>query len=831
MQNIWQDIRHALRALRKSPGMSAVAIVTLAVGIAVVSTMFSFVNSVFYKPLPYPEAERIVALTSITPKGYFAWTANPLAVVEQVRRQSRSYERVAAFYEDPGRILSLPDAARSIGVTEVDSSVLALLQAHPERGRLFTAEEVRSIAPVAIISDSLWRSTYGASESILNQTMTLNRTAYTIVGVLPKGYRFYMRSDVMVPLAERPDSVGSGSTLGEYGLLAKLRPGVSLAIARREFEQLGGRLAAADPQFKRWKYHVQDGMYDRTRGFGSPIYSWLFVGVAMCVLLIACTNVTNLLLVRAAERRGEMAIRTSLGASRARLVRLALAESAILGLGAATLGTLFSVWGVRLMLILIPTYGFPSYIRLGLDVRVLGFILLLAVLSVATIGVTPALDGTPLDLVRALKVGGDAMVTNSSLSRRGRRGIAIEIALSVMLFVGSALLWRSYERISDTDLGYAADRLTDLYVSVDRSRYAGDSAQLRFQHALADRLSTDPRVENVAVRGYATRLDADEVARKAALRGKLDEGPYTPELSGLFLTEDPANPVDRDVRPRLTKWAVSDSYFQTMGLTMLSGRGFGVQDQSGSQPVAVVSEAMARSMWRRPDVVGKTFTVGRTGSPITVIGVARDYKATYRDPSGVRMQAFPAMYFSDRQVTPNQARPLVRARGDFNALAAALPGLVREVDAQAVLPRVRTVQADNGEAQFIAEIFGSILGTLAICALVLAAIGTFGVIAYGVAVRTREIGLRIALGGTHAQVVGLFLREGMRAMGGGLVIGVFLALAASQILRGILVGVSPFDPVTYAFTLTFFGAVALLACWLPARRAARVEPMIALRGE
>ena len=165
MQNIWQDIRHALRALRKSPGMSAVAIVTLAVGIAVVSTMFSFVNSVFYKPLPYPEAERIVALTSITPKGYFAWTANPLAVVEQVRRQSRSYERVAAFYEDPGRILSLPDAARSIGVTEVDSSVLALLQAHPERGRLFTAEEVRSIAPVAIISDSLWRSTYGASES------------------------------------------------------------------------------------------------------------------------------------------------------------------------------------------------------------------------------------------------------------------------------------------------------------------------------------------------------------------------------------------------------------------------------------------------------------------------------------------------------------------------------------------------------------------------------------------------------------------------------------------------------------------------------------------
>ena len=831
MSHFWQDIRHALRTLRKSPGMSAVAIVTLAVGIAVVTTIFSFVNSVFYRPLPYPDADRIVALTSISPKGYYDWSANPLGVVEQMRHASHSFERIATYHEDYSRILSLPDASKSVGVTAVDSSVLELLQAQPQRGRLFTAEEIRSIAPVAIISDSLWRSTYGSSETVLNQTMTLNRVAYTIVGVLPRGYRFYMRSDVIVPLAERPDSVTS-ATIGGYGLLAKLRPGVSLAAARKEVDQLGGRLASADPVFKKWKFHVQDGMYDRTRGFGAPIYSWLFVGVAMCVLLIACTNVTNLLLVRATERRSEMAIRTSLGASRSRLIRLALAESLILGLTAGALGALLSVWGIKLLFILIPTNGFPSWIQLGIDIRVLGFTLLLAVISVAAIGLTPALEGTKLDLVKALKVGGDAMVTNSALSRSGRRGVAMEIALSVMLFVGAALLGRSYLNVDSTDLGYAADKLTQPWVTLDRTRYADDSARLRFHRALAERLAADPRVASVAIRGNTLRLDADEVARKAALLGKKDSDDLGEEVWGLFLSDDPSSAIDRNIRPFLKRWSVSDSYFPTMGLSIVSGRGFGPQDQAGSQPVAVVSETLARLAWHRLDVVGKTFTAGRTGTPITVIGLARDYKGSYRDPGGLKIVAQPVVYFSERQATPINIQPIIRTRGDMAALIHGLPAIVHEVDPQTVLERVWTMEREEGgEARMITQIFGTILGVLALCALALAGIGTFGVIAYGVALRTREIGLRIALGGTHTQVVALFVREGMRAIGIGLVGGVVIALGASQILRGLLVGLSPFDPITYVVTLLFFGTVAIVACWLPARRAARVEPMVALRGE
>ena len=810
--------------------MSAISIVTLAVGIAVVSTIFSFVNSVFYRPLPYPEAERIVSLSSSAPKGYWDYSWAPLQVVEQMRHATRSIERVAAFQETY-KILALRDGARSVGVTAVDSSVLPMIQAHPERGRLITASETRALTPVALISDSLWRNTFAGSGAILGQPLSLEGVTYTIVGVLPKGYRFYMRSDVLVPLAEHPDSVAASIAV-RYGLLAKLRPGASLEQARLEVKQLGDRLAATDPQFKGWHNEVYDGMYDRTRGFGAPVYSWLFVGVAMCVLLIACTNVANLMLVRAAERRGEMAIRTSLGASRGRLIRLALAESALLGLAAATLGALLSTWGIRLLYIVIPTYGFPSWIHLGIDVRVLGFTLLLAVISVAAIGIKPALEGTRLDLVKALKVGGDTAVTNSALTRSGKRGVAVEIALSVMLFVGATLLWRSYGNLSSTDLGFAADKLIQPTVTLDRTRYATDSAQLRFQHELADRFMTDPRVATVAIRGYATRLDVDEAARKKALKGKRDTGGSSEDLTGIFLPGDPSKSADRDLRPYVAKWSVSDSYFRTMGLAIVSGRGFAEQDQAGSSPVAVVSEQFARVLWHRLDVVGRTFTAGRGGTPITVVGVARDYKGSFTAPGGMRFDAMPAVYYSERQATPNNIRPIVRARGDASALLRAVPGIVHDVDGQAVLPRVETMEQEEGHGnRMLIRVFGTVLGVLATCALILAAIGTFGVIAYGVALRTREIGLRIALGGTHSQVVGLFVGEGMRAIGTGLAVGVALALAASQILRGMLVGLSPFDPVTYAATLAFFGAVALLACWLPARRAARVEPMVALRGE
>jgi putative ABC transport system permease protein len=830
VQHIWQDIRHAIRTLGKSPGMSAISIVTLAVGIAVVTTIFSFVNSVFYRPLPYPDADRIVALSSSAPRGWWDYSSAPLQIVEQMRHATRSIERVAAFKETY-KILALRERARSVGVTAVDSSVLPMIQAHPERGRLITASEIRALTPVALISDSLWRSTFNGNDAILGQTLSLEGVTYTIVGVLPPGYRFYMRSDVLIPLAEHPDSVAA-SIADRYGLLAKLRPGASLEQARLEVKQLGDRLAAADPQFKRWHNEVYGGMYDRTRGFGAPIYSWLFVGVAMCVLLIACTNVANLMLVRAAERRGEMAIRTSLGASRARLIRLALTESTLLGLAAATLGALLSVWGIRLLFILIPTYGFPSWIHLGVDVRVLGFTLILAVISVAAIGITPALEGTRLDLVKALKVGGDTAVTNSALTRSGRRGVAVEIALSVMLFVGAALLWRSYGNLSSTNLGFPADKLIQPWVTLDQTRFSTDSARLRFQHELAERFTADPRVFSVAIRGNAVRLDVDEPARKAALKGKPDQG-WSEDLTGIFLTDDPSKSADRDVRPYVTKWGVSDSYFRTMGLAIVSGRGFAEQDQAGSSPVAVVSEQVARVFWHRPDVVGKTFTAGRGGTPITVVGVARDYKGSFTDPGGMRIGDMPAVYYSERQATPNNVRPIVRARGDASALLRAVPGIVHDVDAQAVIPRVETMEQEeelHGNRMLI-RVFGTILGVLAMCALILAAIGTFGVIAYGVALRTREIGLRIALGGTHSQVVGLFVSEGMRSIGVGLVLGVFLALAASQILRRMLVGLSPFDPITYAATLAFFGTVALLACWLPARRAARVEPMVALRGE
>jgi ABC-type antimicrobial peptide transport system permease subunit len=350
--------------------------------------------------------------------------------------------------------------------------------------------------------------------------------------------------------------------------------------------------------------------------------------------------------------------------------------------------------------------------------------------------------------------------------------------------------------------------------------------------ALADRAVADAHVEQAAIRGNNGRLDADEAARKRALRGKPDNPGSFDEMVGLYLAEDPSISADRNFRPQVFRWSVSDSYFRTMGLSLVQGRAFDAHDQAGSAPVAVVSEALTRAVWHRPDVVGRTFTAGRGGTPITVIGVARDYRSSYRDAAGLRIIPMPAVYFTERQVTPANVRLIARARGDVNALAKAIPALVHSVDAQAVVERIQTMaQEGGGETAMLSRIFGTILGVLAICALLLATIGTYGVISYGVTLRTREIGLRIALGGTQAQVVQLFVREGMRTISVGLAIGVAIALGASQVLRGILLGVSPFDPLSYFVTLAFFGSVALLACWLPSRKAARVEPMVALRGE
>ena len=834
MDTLMQDVRFAVRSLRRAPGMTLVALVTLSVGIATVSTIFGFVNSVLYRALPFPNAHRIVALSAIQPGHvYTHWSSQPLEVVDAVRAQARSFERVAAFREEFAMTLSSKGIeTTSPTVTAVDSSVLPLLGTYAQRGRLMTPREVAGGEPVAMISDSIWRSRFGAAGDAVGRTISLNGTSYQVVGILPPGIRFYERSDLLIPLAERLDTLGPAHAR-QYSLIGALRRGVSPVQAQAELKDVSTRLAAGDSRFRGWTIAVRDGMYDRNKGVGPSIYLWMFVAAGMLVLLIACTNVTNLLLVSAAERRPEMAIRTSLGAGRMRLVRQALMESVILAACAGAGALLLTIWGQRTLSAIIPLGNMPSFIRWGLDVHVVEFTALLSLIVVAAVGVTPALEGTRLDLVNSLKAGGSAVVTRSHVSRSARRGVVAETTLAMTMFIVAALLWRSYGHLTRVDPGIPSDRIVQLWMSLNRARYPDFASSARFANALSERLAADPAVAMTAVRGGFSGLDADQArALKQFGQAKLDAMSFT-ERGGIYLPSDPARPIANGIQPTIWKWAVSDGYFQMVRLPMLRGRAFDASVHAGSAPSAVVSQAFARLIWHDDDVIGKTFVIGAGGTPIAVIGVAQNTRRVMSGAGGggTHIDDEPIIYMSERQVTPTNAMALVVPRGDISTLQRPAQAAVASIDPEAVIAGLRTLAQDQGDTLMIVRIFGTILGGMAVCALLLAIIGTYGVIAYGVTQRTREIGLRLALGATPRGVVKLFVAEGMRMIAIALGLGFALTLAASQVVRVFLLGVSPFDPITYAAVLALFTLVAFAACWFPARRATRVSPMSALRAE
>lgn len=825
-------MRHALRSLMRAPLMTLVVIVMLAVGIATVAIAFSFVNSIYYRPLPYPDANRIVALSTVTARGYWAWSQVPHAVVELIRGEAHSFERVGVLREKSATLATAYADPVLIWSTAVDTSVLTLIGATAQRGRLISRHEILAGAPVAVISDSLWRSRFSARDDVAGQILRLDGTTYDVVGVLQPGLRFYERSDILVPLVERPDSVRADD--GEFFVMfGKLRPGVTVAQARRELQRLGERLQIADPQFGRWRFLVQDGMMFRAKGFGAASRSWMFVGVAVCVLLVACSNVANLLVVRAAVRRTELAVRASLGATRGRLIREAFTESLLLCVGAGALGTLLTALGIKLVTSLIPFYELPSWVQFGLDARVLAFTMLVTLGSVVALGLPPAIEGTRVNPVSALKAGAEAVVTNRDLSRAGRRGIVVETALSVLLLIGAALLWRSYINVSSLDVGYEAKQLVAVSVTLDRSRYPDDRTRAQFHRDLAERIADDPLVAGVALRTSSALLATDAVARQAQATGRPKTiAPLSyDEAVGVFLPTEPSRSVDRGFLPQVLRYGVSDSYFRVVGLRILSGRSFDGTDREGSAPVAVVSEQLARSVWRRLDILGETFRIGMNGAPITVIGIAHNEVQLIAGRGSMRAQAMPTIYLSERHSTAYQPITLVRAASSAEHARIPVIGAIRSLDSAALVSSLGSLSVGSRGTALVARAAATVIGTFAVFGLALTVIGLYGVVAYAVTQRKREIGLRLALGGTPDGVLRLFLADGLRMIGLGLLVGLALALAGTRLLRFLLLDVSPFDPASYAAALGGVLAVAVFACWLPAHRATRVNPAIALRSE
>ncbi|MGH7670241.1 MAG: ABC transporter permease [Gemmatimonadaceae bacterium] len=805
VDDLRQDLRLAGRSLVRARGVALLIIGTLAVGIAVVTTTFSLVNSALYRRLPYPLADRSVAIIASAND----WPGNLSAeTVELLRHDTHSFARVSALYDIQERFETTTRVETLTG-TAVDSGFFATLGARPERGRFPTAAEIAQSAPYAVISHRLWHGALNDDPSVLGQSLRFGKKLYTVVGVMPPRINYGVggNTDVWVP---QPAVADSDSY---YFAFAWLKPGVSLAQARAEVGTTSAQLVQSDrTRYRRLNLFVNDEMVVRRTEYQSRALQ-LFLAIAACVLLIGCANVMTLLLMRATERRREMAVRSSLGASRTRLVRQSLTESLVLAVIAAGLGVALSIACIRLLAATFPV-GLGTWFRLGIDTHVLVFVTGLSAAVVLLVGLTPALDGTRLDVSATLKAGGGAHATSVHSLRLGQRAIGIQVAVAVALLISASLLGMSYLNVMHTDLGYHPEGVLAVWLGSGHDQ-APPTADARL---LTAALKTNPAVQSVA------RSDEFAKFQDPALTANL--------IDSIFRTDVPATAVSTGGRPGIAMHVVSDNYFAMLGIPLVRGRTFARGDTAGTPLVAVVSARMAQAIWGGGGDPGRTFRLGRSGTVITAVGIAGDVHDPSETRTGLSTAGHPDIYFSERQATGRGIlQLLVRPAGVDGAATSAINEQIRSVTPDLDGFLIRPYEQTMSEASTVLRLFGLVIGICALIALGLALVGIYGAVGYGVAQRTREIGIRMALGGSAPQIRAHVMRGGMRVAAVGLMVGVVLAAGLAQLLRAWMLGVSPTSPLVYLTACTLFAAVAYGAGYVPSRRATRVDPMTALRAE
>lgn len=802
VQDLGQDLQLALRQARHRPALTTLAVLTLAVGIAVVTATFSFVNTALYRALPYPLADRSVAIIA-TPND---WPGDlPPAAVDRLRHDTRSFARVSAFY-DVGERLELPNRVDPLVGTAVDTGFFATLGARPERGRFPSAEEIAQGKPYVVVSYRLWHGELNADPDVIGHALRLGHQLYTVVGVMPPHINYGVGglTDVWLP---QPTGSDSGRY---YFAFAWLKPDVTLRQARAEVRVMSEQTVRSDrSRYARLDLYVNDEMVvRRMQAQGQALM--LFFALAACVLLIGCSNVTTLLLMRASERRQEMAVRASLGAGRARLVRQGLTESLLLAVAGAGVGTALSLGCIRLVGAAFPN-AFATWFRLGIDSHVLLFVIAVSAAVVFLVGLTPALEGTRLDVAATLKTAGGFGATSAHTLRRSQRAIGAQVAVAVALLIAATLLGASYRNVVTADPGYRPQGVLAVWLQTS------DSGR-RVARTLDAVLTGMPAVRSVARVGEFQQFQDPTI--KADL------------LDSIYRTDVPAA-VSVPDRGGIQTWAVSDGYFSTLAIPLLRGRNFAPADTAGRPLVAVLSERVAKAMWGGHGDLGRTFRLGRSGPVITVIGIVGDVHDPTETHTGLSVVGHPNVYFSDRQAVARSglAEVLVRPAAGQGAAVAAINEEIRtslpDLSAFRIRPYIETVS----EAPEIVRLFGGVIGTCAAIAVALSLVGIYGVVGYGVAQRTREIGIRVALGGTIAQVRRHLIRSSLRVTAVGLVFGVLLAFGLSRLLRAWLLGVSPTSPGLYVATCAAFAGAALVAGYMPSRRAAGVDPMEALRAE
>jgi len=803
LETLGQDLRYAIRSLGRSPGFLSIAVAAMALGTGANTAVFTVVNGVLLRSLPFPQPDRLF-LISYKPQHTPFETGPGLADQHYLEfaKQNRAFESIATFGESGVTLTGAGDAVR-LPAASVTSGFFRVLGVSPAMGRAFVPAEEKRASSVAVLSDQLWRSRFGGDRDILGKTITLDGGRATVIGVMPDGFAFPRNVELWLPLEVGGDPGNSYFRT----VIGRLGPSVSLQQARAQFETVAQQLplgaGANRSDMTAQVLPLKDLLVGNVRKL-----LLVFMGAVAFVLLIACANVANLLLMRGASRRQEIAVRSALGARRGRLIRQLLTESVMVSLTGAAAGILLAVVGVPALLALAPTGSVPRMEEIHIDGWVLAFALGLGGFTGIVFGLVPALQATGRELR-------DFLNQNSRTSA-GRRDrvlsvmVVAEIALALVLLTGAGLMMKSFLRMRSVDPGFRSDHVLTLTVDLPESTYATATAMERFHERLLGKLSNVPGV---------------------LAAGAVNWLPLSPFLIRGDFGLDGGQRIPRDYLA--DKPAVSADYFRVMGISTLEGRGFTEQDNHDAPGVAVISRSVARTLWPGRDAVGKRLTLEDNPKPedwLTIVGVVDDVRQ-----AGMTAEPHAAIYQPYQQVT----RPfflshmtfVVRTAADPVSVSAAmrqaLAGVDRNQPVDSIAAMTDLVDATTAEPRFQARL----ISIFSLLALLLAALGIYGVLAYAVTERTREIGIRMALGAEKSDITRMVLKRSLLLATAGAAIGIAGALMVTRVLEKFLFDVKPTDPATFAVVAALLGAIALLAGWLPARRASAVDPLMALRSE
>jgi len=793
-----KDVFYALRIMRRNPGVTAVAVLTLALGIGANTAMFSVVNAVLLRPLPYRNPEQLVTIPAQIPSmNIFGAFVEYNTYAEWWRAQSLSFQSMSAYTPWSANLTSGNEPER-VFAHKVNAGFLAMIGLRPALGRDFLAEDDQpGAARVAMISHGLWKRRFGGDPALIGRPIVLDKNSYTVVGVLPPDFEFYGREvEVYVPFAASTARAPGEPSVGVH---ARLRPGVSAAAAQAEINGLCRRWVEQYHYPKDWGARVWPLRDYYVREVRSSVVV-LAVAVAL-VLLIACTNVANLLLVRAAARHREIAIRSTLGAGQGRIVWQLLTESVLLGVIAGALGLAAAWGGVRA---LASASGYlPFQETVSIDGPVLLFMLGAALLTILLFGLAPALTAARANLAESLKEGGRAGGDGVQRSRFRAALVVLEVALALLLVIGATLTTRSLVRLQAVDPGFNAAGVLTAYVSLPVETYAEPSRRVNFYRALLERLEAMPGVQGA---------------------GMVSHLPFSYSKSGGDVVVEGAPPPRPGERLIVFGRSVDARYFETIKVRLLRGRFFLAKDPTGP-PVAIINDAMARRCWPNQDPVGKRFGDGKNNW-LTVVGVIADMRQTSLADDPDMESYMPHVQSPDADMAL-----VVRTAMDPLRLAPAIRAAVRELDKDLPVSEISTLSNSISHSTRSQRFSAALFGAFAALALLLAAVGVYGVISYSVARRMHEIGVRLALGAERRAIVGMVVGRALLLGGVGVALGVAGGLALTRLLRSMLYQVSATDPSVFVGVSLFLLAVVALAGYFPARRAARVDPTVALHHE